>query len=349
MPVAFVSVVGEHEVFFKGRAGSDMCSSERSISLCSHAIQTPDSVMEIVDASIDPRFETNPQVTGDMHLRYYAGVPIVSNGFALGILCVIDTQTRPPMTPEQRSILQDLADSLALIMTNQQERQDLTVINRELRHRMGNVYALINSLVTLLSRSSTTKEELASRLRERIVSLGQTQSLLISDDHSGGTIRRLAEQIVAPLRVAKGPSRIHIQDEDDFVIAPRAAFLLTLMLGELATNSAKHGALSLDGGKVDFRWYAVPNDRGKMVLEWYEDCGEGHNSVDDIARFEDRRRGFGSEILTRILPADLQGSAEFVLVSHGLIYRITGLASRLVDHNDDDDTDVDYFGEQNDI
>ena len=349
VPMAFVSIVTEHEQIFKGRAGSDLCGTTRDVSFCSHAIQTPENITEVPDATRDPRFVDNPLVTGELHLRYYAGAPIVVNGYTLGTLCVIDTKPRPALVASQRQILQDLAEALAHSLASAQERHDLNVINRELRHRMGNVYALINSLVTLLARSSTTKEELASRLRERIVSLGQTQSLLISDDSEGSTIRRLAEQIVAPLRVAKGPARIHIQTEDDFVIAPRAAFLLTLMLGELATNSAKHGALSLDGGKVDFCWYALPHDRGKMVLEWHEDCGEGHNSADDIARFEHRRRGFGSEILTRILPADLQGTAELTMNPNGLIYRITGLAARLVDHNDDDEADEGYLDTQDNI
>jgi two-component sensor histidine kinase len=331
VPMAFVSVVTEKEVLFKGRAGSDLCSSDRNVSLCSHAIETPDSMMEIIDASLDPRFASNPQVTGDFHLRYYAGAPIICKGQTLGILCVIDTKARAAMTPDERAILQDLADALALAMISHQERQDLTVIARELRHRMGNVYALISSLVTLLARNTETKEELASRLRERIVSLGETQKLLIGEDKHGGMIVRLAEQVLAPLRVAKGPKRIHIQAEDNFAIAPRAAFLLTLMLGELATNSVKHGALSVEGGQVHFTWHADPNDRSKLVLEWAEDCGADHNGDDSIAVFAKRRNGFGSQILLRILPADVHGHADMTLTQKGLVYRLTGLASRLVD------------------
>lgn len=341
VPVAFVSIITEHEQLFKGGAGSDLCSTGRDVAFCSHAIETPKLIMEVLDATQDPRFAANPLVTSGMKIRYYAGIPIVVGGHAFGTICAIDTVARAPMSDAQRAQLADLAAALSHDLASSQDRHDLAVITRELRHRMGNVYALISSLVTLLARSTTTKEELADRLRERIVSLGETQKLLIGGgnggEQSGGMMIRIAEQIVAPLRVAKGPRRIHVQSEDDFNVAPRAAFLLTLMLGELSTNSAKHGALAVDGGQVYFNWYALPTDKTRLVLEWREDCGEGHFTPVDLATFADRRQGFGSQILTRILPADVQGTAELTLTPRGLVYRLTGLASRLVDHLSADD------------
>ncbi len=340
VPTAFVSIITQHEQLFKGAAGSDQCGTERSVAFCAHAIETPNAIMEVPDATLDVRFVANPLVTGPMHVRYYAGAPIVVGGYAYGTICAIDTAPRPPMSADQRAQLTDLAAALSHDLSSSQERHDLTVIARELRHRMGNVYALISSLVTLLARSTATKEELADRLRERIVSLGETQKLLIGDGQGGaqggGMIVRLTEQVIAPLRVAKGPRRIHVQCEDDFCVAPRAAFLLTLMLGELATNSAKHGALAVAGGEVHFGWYADPQDRSKLILEWNEDCGDAHFHDSTIAEFSNRRQGFGSQILLRILPADVRGHADITLTPRGLHYRLTGLASRLVDSPDDD-------------
>ena len=340
VPVAFVSIITQHEQLFKGGAGSDLCSTGRDVAFCAHAITTPDEVMEVVDATLDPRFAANPLVTDGMKIRYYAGAPIVVDGHAYGTICVIDTVPRPPMSAAQRAQLTDLAAALSHDLASSQDRHDLTVITRELRHRMGNVYALISSLVTLLARSTTTKEELADRLRERIVNLGETQKLLIGDGQGGGQdggmMVRLAEQIVAPLRVAKGPRRIHVQTEDDFRVAPRAAFLLTLMLGELSTNSAKHGALSVGDGEVHFQWFALPNDKSRLMFEWREDCGDGHFTPVDLASFTDRRQGFGSQILMRILPADVHGTAEMELTPRGMVYRLTGLAARLVDNPADE-------------
>ena len=337
VPTAFVSIITQHEQLFKGGAGSDLCSTDRSVAFCAHAIETPESIMEIPDATQDARFADNPLVTGDMGIRYYAGAPIVVGGHAYGTICALDTVPRAPMSAEHRALFADLAAALSQDLSGSQDRHDLTVIARELRHRMGNVYALISSLVTLLARTSATKEELANRLRERIVSLGETQKLLIGDERGAGTITRLAEHVLSPLRVAKGPRRIHIQETDDFAVAPRAAFLLTLMLGELVTNSAKHGALAIEGGTVHFTWHAKDDDRSKLILQWAEDCGDNHYCNETVADFDNRRRGFGSQILLKILPADVRGEADIIMTARGLTYRLTGMASRLVDSHDEDE------------
>jgi len=65
-------------------------SIAREAALCSHTI-LQDDILEIVDASADPRFAQNPLVIGDPGIRFYAGVPLkMSDGTSAGALCVID-------------------------------------------------------------------------------------------------------------------------------------------------------------------------------------------------------------------------------------------------------------------
>jgi PAS domain S-box-containing protein len=102
-PTAMVSLVEEAHQQFLARIGLDVASTPRSMSFCAHAM-TGSGIMEVPDASADPRFADNPLVTGAPHVRFYAGAPLVSReGVPLGAICVVSPEPRPAgLTPFQR-------------------------------------------------------------------------------------------------------------------------------------------------------------------------------------------------------------------------------------------------------
>jgi diguanylate cyclase (GGDEF)-like protein/PAS domain S-box-containing protein len=109
VPVALISLVDRKRQWFKSRVGLDFCETARDIAFCSHAIQHG-GLFEIPDAAQDPRFASNPLVTGENGIRYYAGIPLVlSSGYAVGTLCLIDTAPRAPLADEQVELLETLA------------------------------------------------------------------------------------------------------------------------------------------------------------------------------------------------------------------------------------------------
>ncbi len=121
-PIAGVSLVDEHREWFEAAVGLQIRELPRDFSFCAQAIQHPHELLVIADAAADARFADNPMVTGEPHIRFYAGAPLVTpEGLALGTLCVVDQQPRH-LTPAQLDALQGLA---ALVVEQLELRRTL--------------------------------------------------------------------------------------------------------------------------------------------------------------------------------------------------------------------------------
>jgi len=108
-PIALISLVDKDRQWFKSHHGLNASETDRALSFCAYAINKPDELMEIEDATKDKRFKENQLVTSDPNIVFYAGVPLVDEGgYALGSLCVIDRERRQ-LNETQQSALKILA------------------------------------------------------------------------------------------------------------------------------------------------------------------------------------------------------------------------------------------------
>lgn len=127
VPTVTISLVDETRQWFKSHHGLAVCETERGIAFCNYTVLS-DEILEVTDPFADERFRDNPLVTGEFHLRYYCGAPIIIKGQTIGALCLLDYAPRPALSQDQRDILTALAKITADTILNRHLLQKSTVL-----------------------------------------------------------------------------------------------------------------------------------------------------------------------------------------------------------------------------
>ena len=153
-------------------------------------------------------------------------------------------------------------------------------ISRELQHRTDNLFAVINAMIRMSSRTETDVQAFAGKVSDRITALARAHhaSIPAAQGDDGTDLAELIETVLEPYR-NRFAERVKIGGEA-IVLSPRCVTALGLSLHELATNALKYGALSVSEGRVEVDW-KVESDA--VLLHWKEMRGpavEGSEHVD---------------------------------------------------------------------
>jgi len=109
VPVVRISFINEDTVWFKAKVGMEAQSAPRKIAICSAVIQESEALV-VPDLSQDPRFADSPQVRGNPHFRFYAGVPVrVDQDLAVGTFCLMDYSPNHKFSAQDRELLEDFS------------------------------------------------------------------------------------------------------------------------------------------------------------------------------------------------------------------------------------------------
>jgi formate hydrogenlyase transcriptional activator len=123
-PIALITLLDHDRQWFKARLGLETLETPRDIAFCDYAIRQA-GLFVVEDAVADPRFATNPLVTGEPRIRFYAGAPLITpDGQALGTLCVIDRVPRQ-LLPEHADALGTLSRQVVAQLQLRRSRQQL--------------------------------------------------------------------------------------------------------------------------------------------------------------------------------------------------------------------------------
>jgi PAS domain S-box-containing protein len=191
-----------------------------------------------------------------------------------------------------------------------QERQDLLLA--ELSHRVKNTLATVLSIANQTLYRAESLDEFAQSFRGRIQALAAAHSLLTAVDWDVAELRALVEQALQPYASSDG-SNVQISG-DELLLRPSAALTFSMVLHELATNAAKHGALHTAGGLVSVDCRVRSNGDRELRLHWAETGGPPVRPP--------VRRGFGLELIERSVAHELGGQAV-------LEYRVEGLSCEI--------------------
>lgn len=181
----------------------------------------------------------------------------------------------------------------------------------ELQHRVRNTLAVVKSIMQRTAESSDSVEEMAAHLGGRLDAFARVQSAVTRNPEAGVGLRSLVDDELLAHAAREG-DEVTVQGPE-IALRPKAAESMSLALHELATNAVKHGALSeRNGGRIAIRWDM--NGQGKkesLNFEWLESGSHGRLR-------KPTRHGFGMELLTRVLPYDLEAETNVEFLDEGL-------------------------------
>jgi two-component sensor histidine kinase len=219
-----------------------------------------------------------------------------------------------PILDKTGNVVQHFA-SFVDLSKHKQEEDRLRFLLAELNHRTQNTLATVQAIAVQTLRGAADKE-VVDAFEGRILALSKAHSLLGRKHWETVSLRDLIDQILQPFGLSdRRVSRFSVEG-DDVHLQPKAALTLAMLFQELATNAAKHGALSNGtAGKIDIAWQAEPPPRSDWIrFRWQESGGPVVTSPG--------RKGFGSRLIEGGLAQDLCGEVRLDYEPLGVVCQI---------------------------
>lgn len=188
-------------------------------------------------------------------------------------------------------------------------------LKRELDHRVKNILTEILALCRQAADRSGTDRAILDDLVSQVASLTGVHDLLGKRGAEGLHFRELHDSCTSPY--IKSSHQIQKSGPVIFV-KPNAAMCLALVTNELANNSRKYGALSIDNGLIRSTWTILDPDAdfsGQLEWTWEE--------VRGVVADDESKSGFGTQMIEAIIPYEISGTASIEFNENGLVFNAT--------------------------
>ena len=219
----------------------------------------------------------------------------------------------------------DIADrtmfGIFLDVTQRKQAEEANeLLAGEMSHRVMNLLQIATALTQITSRSAATKEDMAHDLTSRLMALGRAQQLVrpTGRNDKATLLGDLISVLLAPYDEKGATVRIRVS-VPKMNVGQNSSTALALIIHELATNSAKYGALSVPSGTLDVSCNAHEDE---VVVMWTE---RGGPAVMAPVRID----GFGSKMVHRSMAAQLGGVIAFDWAHEGVVVTLRMSKDRL--------------------
>jgi two-component sensor histidine kinase len=271
---------GDFLKFFASVSGNDAA--------CGAAMRTTKQII-VDDVLTSEIFVGQPaqKVLLDAAVRAVVSTPLMSSkGTPLGVL---STHFTRPLNPSERQLrlINILARQAADYLERKQAEQTHETILRELQHRSNNLLAVIQSIAQRSFSGDHSLADAKEAFEARLQALARANRALVRSNWGGVDLDQLVHTELDAFS-----KQVNIAGAS-IVVPPQMAQNFTLVLHELATNSAKYGALSTDAGKIMVSW-TVERNGSDFVLKFNWQESRGPPVVAPI------RHGFGTQLLKAV-------------------------------------------------
>ena len=209
------------------------------------------------------------------------------------------------------------------VTSRKQAEESRELLAGEMGHRVKNLLAIASGLTTITSRSTTTVEDMARELTQRLTALGRAHDLVRplpgQTEKPSSLLGDLLSVLLAPyddLGAFSGRIRVSVPRMS---VGESSTTIVALIVHELATNSLKYGALSLDTGTLDV---SCSSHDEAVTLVWTENGGPAVAPPSGPA-------GFGTKLVERSVTGHLRGAIDYDWAGSGLVVTLRFDPSRL--------------------
>jgi two-component sensor histidine kinase len=191
------------------------------------------------------------------------------------------------------------------------------LVASELAHRIKNMFAVVDGVISMSSRGVEGAKPFADTLRNRLNALGRAMAYVAPPEgapaNDESTLHGLLDVLLCPYGLVDGPEQAIFLTGDDVVVMAGAVTPIALVINELATNAMKYGALGADGGRVDVE---IAIDSDTVRLQWRETLSGDRAQENASAQ---PQSGFGSTLLENTVIRQMRGTVRRDWSPNGLI------------------------------